>query len=101
MINYLTILRCYPSTVLACRSVRTFNSLHQSGTRLILRDSNNFGLINKKRFHLTKFSSNKNAADKSGKAKLRASDIQRLLSLAKPEKWKIAGEQEKFSFNFN
>lgn len=95
MINYLTIFRCYPSTIQVCRSVRSFSSLHQSGTRVILRDFGNSGHINliKRRFHLTNFANNKNAADKAAKTKLRTSDIKRLLSLAKPEKWKIAGKK--------
>lgn len=95
MINYLTIFKCTPSAIRVSQSVRSFSSLHQCGSRVILRDSKN--VINRK-FHLTNFSNNKNAADKAkAKAKLRTSDIKRLLSLAKPEKWKIAGENLKIS----
>lgn len=99
MINYLTIFRCYPSTIQVCRSARSFSSLHQSVPRVILRDFGNSGPkklnhVISRRFHLTNFRSNsKNAADKSEKVKLRTSDIKRLFSLAKPEKWKIAGKK--------
>lgn len=95
MINYLTIFRCFPSTVQVCRNVRGFSSLHQSGTRVILKDFGNSGsTVIKRRFHLSNFSKNKNApnADKAAKVKLRTSDLKRLFSLAKPEKWKIIGE---------
>lgn len=94
MINYLKIFRCYPNTVQLCRNIRTFNTLHHQGTRLILKDFNNSLINNRRQFRLneSKFTNNKIAPDKSVKAKLKTSDIQRLLSLAKPEKWKIAGE---------
>lgn len=89
MITYLTLFRCNPKTVQVLRNVRTFNSLHQN---LILKEPNK--VLIKRRFHLNKFLFNKVENVKAAKmdGKMKSSDLKRLLSLAKREKWSIAGE---------
>lgn len=89
MITYLSLFRCYPNTVQVLRNVRQFNSLHQN---LVLKDSSK--VLIRRRFHLNKFLFNKVENVKAAKmdGKMKSSDLKRLLSLAKREKWSIAGE---------
>lgn len=94
MISYLTLFKCYPSTIQACRNVRHFNSLRQNQLKLVFKESN-FNIVIKRRFTLNNNLMSKKAiiADNAmtSKVKLRKSDLQRLLSLAKAEKWSIIG----------
>lgn len=88
MINYIALFKCYPNTVQVLRNVRTFHSLHQN---LVLKESSK--TLIKRRFHLNKFLFNKVENVKATKMdrKVNSSDLKRLLSLAKREKWSIAG----------
>ena len=92
MISYLKLFRHCSSPAQVCRFARNYSLLNQSGSRVILRNFNNPEFTIKTRtFRLTNFTKNK-SVDKSAKVNLRPSDVKRLLSLAKPEKWKIAGK---------
>jgi len=89
MINYIALFKCYPNTVQVLRNVRTFHSLHQN---LVFKESSK--ILIRRRFHLNKFLFNKVENVKAAKMdrKVNSSDLNRLLSLAKREKWPIAGE---------
>jgi hypothetical protein len=82
-----------PNTIHIARNVRSFNSLHQSQLKLVFKETNNF-VIKKRAFRLNnQHLSNKGADNvKASKVKFKSSDLRRLLSLAKKEKWAIAGE---------
>jgi hypothetical protein len=91
MINYLTVFKCFPNTVHICRNVRNFNSLHQNQLKLVFKETNNFA-IKKRSFRLNSQHLSNKSGDGNVKMKFKRSDLKRLLSLAKPEKWAIAGE---------
>lgn len=88
---YLNLLRSSPHTRLLCRSVRSFSLIHQRSANLVSR-RNGTNLFTKR------FKSNDSISTKAAgealtqKAKLKVSDLRRLLSLAKREKWKITGK---------
>ena len=71
------------------RTTRSFSFSHQNSTNVISR----------KNFFGKRFKSNDSIQNKAGeevkvqKVKLKASDLRRLLSLAKTEKWKITGNE--------
>lgn len=87
MFYYLNLVRCSKGTRQLCHNVRYFSFIHQ----------NNIKINGVNSFKRLKSSSSLNAS-KAGdvvkplKVKLKTSDLRRLLSLAKQEKWKIGGE---------
>lgn len=89
MINYFTLFKCFPNTVQVLRNVRTFSSLHQN---LVLKESKK--ILIRRRFHLNNNLFNKVENVKAAKMdrRMNSSDLKRLLSLAKREKWSIGGK---------
>lgn len=73
------------------RGIRSFSFIHQNSANVLSkRKSTNFLF---KRLKSNDSATSKTAdGAKVEKVKLRASDLKRLLSLAKTEKWKITGE---------
>lgn len=98
MFNHLNLLRCSPTTKHLCRNVRSFSFIHQNSANVISKKN---GTALK---FFSRLKSNNSATKKAGeevkaqKVKLKISDLRRLLSLAKQEKWKITGEWRKFRF---
>jgi hypothetical protein len=92
MFYYLNLLRSPSSTRLLCRNVRSFSFIHQNSVNVISKkNGTNFNFLNK-RLKSNNSTSNKAGEEvKAQKVKLKASDLKRLLSLAKQEKWKITG----------
>jgi hypothetical protein len=79
------------------RNVRTFSFIHHTSTNVVTR-RNGINFFSK-RFKATDAVPNTGAgAVKAVKVKLKVSDLRRLLSLAKNEKWKIAGKCNEKSF---
>lgn len=96
---YVNLLRCSSSTRQICRSFKSFSFIHQNSANVISKRNGTNLLI--KRFKTTDSIPNKAAGEvKAQKVKLKASDLMRLLSLAKTEKWKISGKYQEFCASF-
>lgn len=92
---YLNLLRSPSSTRQLCRGIKSFSVIHQNSLNTISRrnGANLFG----RRFTSSESLTGKAANEvKTQKVKLKVSDLRRLLSLARKEKWKISGETEAF-----
>lgn len=92
---YMNLLRSSSSTRQMCRNIRSFSFIHLNSANVIPKRNGTNLFI--KRFKTTDSIPNKAAGEvKAQKVKLKASDLMRLLSLAKKEKWKISGKFRKF-----
>lgn len=88
---YLNLLRSPSHVRQMCRGFRSFSLIHQNSVNVISR-RNGTNFISK-RFKTNDSLANKAAEEaKPQKVKLNVSDLRRLLSLAKAEKWKIGGK---------
>jgi hypothetical protein len=94
MFYYLNLLRYSSGTRHLCRNLRPFSFTHPNSANVISKkNGTNLNFLNKR----LKSSNSKGSEDvKAQRIKLRASDIKRLLSLAKQEKWKITGMLRNF-----
>lgn len=97
---YLSLLKIAPTTRQLHRSFRSLSLIHQNSSNVISRKGS-ANLI------LRRFKSNSSTSTKAAdetkvqKVKLKVSDLRRLLSLAKSEKWKISGENENHKRHIN
>lgn len=94
MIHLISLMRTTTSRVLITHSIRPITSLQQTSRKVILDTNSNVNAIITRRFRTSRILREKiikDEANKPPKVKLRSSDLKRLLSLAKSEKWKIAG----------
>lgn len=92
---YLNLLKIGPSTRQLHRNFRFFSLIHQNNANAISRKNSSNLIL--KRFKSNSSLSNKAADEaKVQKVKLKVSDLRRLLSLAKTEKWKISGLNDAF-----
>lgn len=103
---YLNLLKIGPSTRQLHRNFRLFSFIHQNSANVISRKKSSNLIL--KRFKSNSSLSNKAADEaKVQKVELKVSDLRRLLSLAKTEKWKISGlnvafeELDKFHIDLN
>ncbi|CAO1415225.1 unnamed protein product [Diamesa tonsa] len=100
MFNYLKLFKCNCNSSHLFKSIKNFNSLQQKSFNVQIR-TNNFQIskCNKNTLNvkIKRFNTNDTKANlivneaKVQKVKLKATDLKRLLSLAKSEKWSIAG----------
>lgn len=100
MFNYLKLFKCNSNSSHLYKSIKNFNSIQQKSFNVQIR-TNNFQIskCNKNTLNvkIKRFNTNDTKANvivnevKVQKVKLKASDLKRLLSLAKSEKWSIAG----------
>lgn len=94
MIHLISLMRTTTSRVLITHSIRPITSLQQTSRKVILDTNSNINAIITRRFRTSRILREKiikDEANKPPKVKLKSSDLKRLLSLAKSEKWKIAG----------
>lgn len=93
---YISLLRSPSSTRQLCQNIRSFSLIHQNSANVIPR--RNGANFLSKRFKSDNPLSNKPIEEvKVTKVKLKVSDLRRLLSLAKKEKWKISGKTQELS----
>ena len=88
MFYYLNLVRCSKGTKQLCHNARYFSFIHQNSVK-------RNGILNSfKRLKSSNLQNLSTAGEvvKPLKVKLKTSDLRRLLSLAKQEKWKIGGE---------
>lgn len=100
MFNYLKLFKCNCNSSHLFKNIKNFNSLQQKSFNVQIR-TNNFQIYkcnkNTLNVKIKRFNTNDTKANvivneaKVQKVKLKATDLRRLLSLAKSEKWSIAG----------
>lgn len=92
MFNYLSLLKCTESSLKQCRNIRTLNFIGQNAIlkSTKTKKTNLISIIKRFKSNDAKPVSPVGNA-KMATPKLRTSDLQRLFSLAKTEKWKIGG----------
>lgn len=96
---YINLLRGSTNTRHLCRNNRLFSLIDQNSSNVISRKNGTSLIL--KRFKSNDSVNNKTAeAAKAQKVNIRVSDLRRLLSLAKKEKWKITGKLRKFPWSF-
>lgn len=101
MFYYLNLLRSTSSTRHLCKNIRSFSFIHQNSVNVISKRNGNFNFFSKR------LKSNNSPTNKAGQevkaqtVKLKVSDLRRLLSLAKQEKWKITGGMKSKTAKFH